>query len=1298
MTETEKPARAKLGKMLSSLLTDSGLGLRQASRATGVPLSTLRTWRDGESAPDLGREHDFWFAVRMLRQTANRQPGPMDAQWAQALRAAQQEGAANQAHRPCLGVHRLAHDVPAAPSGDRATERMVMDAFVRDSDAGAPAYLCWYADAPVGKTSLLADYVLRYRPTAVDILAYFVSPAHQTDTLAAFEEEVVQQIGQFLGEHPGPAPRGAAEWDRLFGRATVKSRQSKRSLLLVVDGLDDDRAWPGRAAESIAGLLPASPPRGMRVVVSLRSGLRPPDDLPPGHPLRDIAYRHLLGPVAGAVQVRQPLPDPAQLGMPVAGLLSVSGGGLRTADLAELAEMPGDRLDRLIQGPAGRSLVLDDPVAGTYRLADPQLERAMRERLGAAGAAQCIRTLFAWARSWRDAGWPAATPAFPLAIPRGLFSDDTARTAYVLDPARLHRLSVTAGAGAALDQLSSFEKSFGVAPCDLATLVPLAAARDLVRQESGEVPDGAPALMARLGDTAGARGLALSAPTPTARAVHLAEMAVELAHAGHPSVDAVVREAVVCLSWNRADHDSPAAHPQSSVSTRLLSAAHEIGTVTGPGTARPLFLAVVGDPGAGTGELDGAVGLLDKSRDRDFASVLVERAERLSAGNTRARAASVDLWGALARAMPVFGRSAGDRIQAICAELDPEDGLGAVDVLAAAASALSLLPAARPKQAAARAREALARTARAGAPGSGTETEPLPEEDQAHLHRELKKILAHLAQALKDTKATREDLRDFGRQLDSLPASLCVGALGDLPTERARWIVDEADKNLAQKEREQAAKEAERHEKQRAAKRAERRERENRNNQYKRAQTERKAGTRGVQVLASGASPEPRVQLPPAPRRAPAHRRTWGLPGSAGDPQSAPPHLLLLQEAEDRLGAESLPHSRKESRELLDAALRNAPRPGVPTGAGGPCAPELWSTDLCQALGTVGRFSDATALVAELTEPAEQAGHLAALSLGCSLGGHDSAGAEYATAARELLPDEAGPLLSARVTQALAYAGAESVATAPITGGTSAQKRQAEAAAAVGLARHRPKESVCLAECLALKLTRRIAEPNRTGPFRVLPELATLLLAAPDAQRSSPRLRDALHRAVREVTSSSAPQHAPTMTVLALLGRLGCLSDETAEAAVDRWRCSLRPGPGSKAEVALLAALEGDTGLAWRHAESLRTPAERSLALGAVAAHLAGVETAPTTDPHADDRMVRICLALARAATRDVPSRTRPARHTVHRLLRTGAWTRAFPALPGTAPEALPHLAAIALHARRQRAPEPDTGANGPPC
>ncbi len=1289
MTETGA-ARATLSTMLSKLLARPAPSLRRVSRESGVSLGTLRGWKDGKTAPRADREDDFWSVVRLLRETSN-QEGPTDAQWAEALRAAQREGTANQARQHYVGVHHPADEVPATPARDRTAERAVMDTFARETGAGAPAYLCWCADAPVGKTSLLADYVLGHPPATVDILSYFVSPAHHTDTLDAFATEMTRQLGTFLGEHPARPPQGAAEWHRLFGRAAAKSRREKRKLLLVVDGLDDDVAWPGEAADSIAGLLPAVPPRGMRVLVSLRSCVRPPDDLPSGHPLRDLVYRRVLGPVAGAAHDRQPTPDPAALGMPVAGLLAVSGGGLCTADLAGLAGVPVDRLDRLFQGPAGRSLVLDDRVAGTYRLAGPQLEREVREGLGSSGVARCTQKLVAWVRSWQDAGWPADTPPFPLAAPPKLFSDIAARTAYVLDPGRLHRLSVAVGVGVVLDQLSAFEASFADTSGDLEALVPLAAARDMVRREAREVPEGAPPLLARLGDAARAHGLALSASTPTARAVHLSDVAVELAVAKRPGTDAVVREAVKCLSQNRAARASSGDHPLIDVWTRLLASALEIRKAAGSGAARPLLLAVVGGQGAGVGELADSGRLLAEFGDLDLMTALAARAEMLSAGPSRARAVSADLWVTLARAKAVDSRYAGDRIEDICTELERDDVLGAVQVLAASASALARLPAARTRKAAVLVREAQALAF--GLPPAA-KTGLLPEEEQAHLHPELKGVLARLAQAVADTKATKEGLRRLDQQLDSLPESLSTGVLGELITERGKWIVYETRKRLAHEEQARAEKEAERDERQRAVKQAERRERDRKNDQYKRARDQRKAHGRSAPVPVFEASPQPRVPLPPAPRRAPAHRRTWGLPAPVDDSQTAPPHRLLLQAAEDRLGA----GSHEESWELLEAALRTAPRLQAPAGAEGPLDPEFWSADLCQALGTMGRFDDATALVAQSAEPADQARHLAALSLGCFIGGHDGAGAEYAATARKLLPDDAGPVLAARVNQALAYAGAEIVALAPITGGTATQRRQADAAVAVGLARHRPEEAVCLAEGLAAKLARRIAAPNRTGPFRVLPELATLLLATPDIL-PGPHLRNALHQAVREVASSPAPQHAATatMTVLTLLGRLGHLSDETAEAAVDRWRCSLRPGPSSGPEIALLAAMDGDIDLAWRHAASLRTPAEQSLALGAVAAHLAGIETPPAIDPQADDRMVRLCLALARAATGDNPSRRGSARRTVHRLLRAGGWTRALPALPSTAPEALPHLARIASHARRQRTPEPDTGANDPP-
>ena len=58
--------------------------------------------------------------------------------------------------------------------------------------------------------------------------------------------------------------------------------------MLVVDGLDEDRGvTTGQDAHTIAGLLPADPPAGMRVIVAGRPNPPIPDDVPDWHPLRD---------------------------------------------------------------------------------------------------------------------------------------------------------------------------------------------------------------------------------------------------------------------------------------------------------------------------------------------------------------------------------------------------------------------------------------------------------------------------------------------------------------------------------------------------------------------------------------------------------------------------------------------------------------------------------------------------------------------------------------------------------------------------------------------------------------------------------------------------------------------------------------------------------------------------------------------------------------------------------------------------------------------------------------------------
>ncbi|WP_164784902.1 hypothetical protein [Streptomyces griseoviridis] len=1327
--------------MLTEAWCDAKVNPGSVAAELAISRSTLHGWIGGRTVPSPERAPDFWALVRLLRRAPGASPRS-DAAWEAALLAAQTEAQGAQ-HRQLpsnrrrldpglrfIGLHRAAPDVSTVEVRGRANERTVMNAFAQDSGPEAPSYLCWLADGPAGKTTLLADYVRRKPPADLDILTFFVSAAHGTDTRAEFEREIVDQIDALLGrsKSPGspgsPVPRGTRRWSALFAEAAAKSARHGRNLLLVVDGLDDDVAWsdpagtngtpeprtrpeakqkgPVKAVRStargsIAGLLPAHPPPPMRVIVSLRRAVPLPGDVPEKrHPLRESSHLRTLLPVAGIARIRQPPPDGTALGEPVAGLLAVAGGGLRMTDLAELTGLSADHLDRLAHGPAGRALVTDDPVLRTYALADAPLVDAILADLAEPEVRRYTADLLAWSRTWRAAGWPDGTPPYPLTHQLRLLTDTAERAEFVLDLPRLRRLAHTAGPDVALAQLDAFEREINEAAdvtsdADaLATLVRLRGARSLLRPEyDADVPDGAAALFVRLGDRERARALARSAPTALARAVQLADVAVELALAGRSfgertDLDAVVRETVEWLLRDRAHQGFPGAFRDPESYARLLCAAGTLARLNGPGVARPLFLAVLHDPAAGTAAVIEAAAALDAVKE------LRCRAETLSAGDPRARTAAVELYGLLPQVAPYLGRYAGDRIEAVCEELGDAEGLGAVDVLAAAASALSTLPAKRHGRAADQMHKALARMRQAikALRDPVPPSDVLSEADRAHLRRELAGTLTRLAKAAADMDA-KGDLGGIRRLMETLPEDLRVGVLDDPLLERAQWVLDTAEDDRARRNSGVAQAAAEKSEAERKAKRragdAERAAftRQRMAHKARSARTPRPARTEPEDT-----QPPPPPRHTPAPRRPRPHRRSTGLlrPGDGPYPdRPEQPLLPLLLEADDQLAAGHLPRSR----ELLESALRS--RHAVrPTNL--PSLPESWTADLFQAMGAAGGWDEAEALAKILPGTPARARHLAALSLGCSLAGHDDPGARYARAAARLVPDAAAPDLANAVAQALAHAGDGPAATAMATGSTAAQRRHALTTVAAGLVRHRPEAAARAAGPLVEAVARRIDAGG--SPLTLLSGLAALLLAFPDVRDPAPPLSDALRRTALQVADPSTAPQARTMAALALLARLGCLPDgamDAVESAVHRWRHTLRPEPRLAAELALLAAVEGDTAAVRQHAETAPTPDDRARALGTAAAHLAGAHVALAVDSGAEQRVTRTCLVLARAAGDGRPPAEGTARRIALELSRDdAAWTRTIPLLPALAPGALGPLGAMGRDTYR-----PEEGAPG---
>ncbi|MFJ4774125.1 hypothetical protein ACIP88_34305 [Streptomyces uncialis] len=1298
--------------MLEELLAGAELGPREAvglCGGDGPRPATLNNWLGGRTAPaaTASAEAGFWYLVKTLRRKAGA-PLHSDDEWAAALRAAQREGPGRgRAGRGLSdrldpkGHFVRAHLPDVRALGGlvgRQDERAAMRAFVHDPAPGAPTYLCWHAELAVGKTALLADCVKRPPPN-VDILNFFVSGTRGTHTRAAFTRELGEQIRTFLhrNELSVPDPRDPREWADLLGEAAAKSTRRGRKLLLVVDGLDEDTAWAdaghdtdgkaGRASGavhegSIAALLPDRPVSGLRIIVSLRHSTRLPDDLPAGHPLRRRECLRVLGPCERAAEIGRATEAgvdrlrASELGRTVMGLLAAAGGGLRVVDLAELAEAPFDEVDRLVHGADGRGIVLDDPVAGTYALRTEVL-RSVRHELGPTDMGRHTELLHTWAGNWRAVGWPEGTPPYLLTDYLGLLEDPARRAEYVLDARRQVRGVAVAGHTIVLAQIDALGQDASdrrtTGPGRLGSAARLAASRALLRRQAPQVPPEASALFVGLGDVPRARALARSASRPVLRAALLARVAVEVSRADLRGAVSIAEEAA---RWAAdADREFPRPAPDADAYAELAVAARDLRALdeTAGDAARDLLRAVVLSGSADVETLVAAVDGLSEDDDQGWVMALETRADDLGVGGPRARAAAVDIWATVARRLPSRRSCAGCRprtrlatvgdwagiahglpfcrpcalcrITSLCEELDPSDGLAAVDILALAASAL----AGRPVKARDLIKSALRRLSTAL-----SDPDALSPADRAHLGRELSTTLARVARAVIDTGSGRYALDELKELVTTHRDTLRAGLLGDDLAERG-----EAD--ILSFEQLTAAALAARREEDRESLRAARREKD----AERRGLAERRAGRTAEQPKATG-----RRRLPRPAKPSP------DLPADRVHDDRQPEHVALLREAGElvRSGNHLL------GRERLEAAIRLTPpvRTADATGGSG----SGWTPALARALGVIGEFAEAELLASAVTGRGGRARHLAALSMGCSQGGHEPEAGRYAREAARLSVGAADPALRGLVAQALAHAGeaADAKETAErkepedtmSPAARRAQIRRSLMVVAAGLASRAPEAAARLVGSQVVRLT------QGGSPLDPLPQLAELVLAFPDVRQPDSALREAIDFATALLRKSPQQWNPQAVTVLALLEGLKWYREPTldAEAAV-AWCRTLAPDHVPYAELAVLAVVNGDTVEARRLADAAPTADGRAAALAALATRLAGVPVTLDADRASQDSTVRLCLALAHATGDGTPPDETAARSLVRELLAGEGWARAIPLLPRLAPEALVPLAEL---------------------
>ncbi|WP_344432888.1 hypothetical protein [Actinomadura luteofluorescens] len=411
------------------------------------------------------------------------------------------------------------------------------DFCTRDS---GPSWAWWQAPAWSGKSALLAWFVLN-PPPEVRVVSFFVTArwAGNSDR-AAFADVVLEQLAEAAGQ---PVPAFLTDANReahllgLLDEAAARCRDAGARLVLVVDGLDEDRgATTGPDAHSIAAFFPVRPPEGVRVVLAGRPHPPVPSDVPDDHPLRDPGIVRSLAPSEAARVVRvdaerelRSLLHGTELARDLLGLVVAAGGGLTSADLGELTGVPVVDVDDRLRAVTGRTFstrashLRPGPGNEVYVLAHEELQDMAAAHLGEERLEEYRQRLHAWADGYRGRSWPAGTPEYLLRGYHRLLASrgDLPRTvACGTDGARHDRmLDITGGDVTALAEIGAAMDLICAGPePDLEAMLALNIARERLTERNAEIPVEVPAAWAGAGRPTRAEALAGSVPDLDRRA------------------------------------------------------------------------------------------------------------------------------------------------------------------------------------------------------------------------------------------------------------------------------------------------------------------------------------------------------------------------------------------------------------------------------------------------------------------------------------------------------------------------------------------------------------------------------------------------------------------------------------------------------------------------------------------------------------------------------------------------------------------------------------------------------------
>ncbi|MCC5582157.1 hypothetical protein IMZ11_41850, partial [Microtetraspora sp. AC03309] len=435
----------------------------------------------------------------------------------------------------------------------REAELAELAAFCAGGDD--EGYVWWQGSAWAGKSALMATFVLK-PPPGVRVVSFFITAryAGQSDR-QAFLDVVLVQLAELLGQPLPPLLNSSTQqgwFNRLLKDATLACQEAGDRLVLVVDGLDEDRGVTvGPEAHSIAALLPAVVPEGLRVVVAGRPNPPVPSDVPARHPLRDRRIQRWLEPSPEARVIRDDalreleyLLDGGPAERDLLGLLVAAGGGLSISDLADLTDSAVGYVEKQLRAVSGRTFSSRDsrwrPGAGAkvFVLAHEELQMTALESFSGSELYGFRNRIHAWAEGYRNREWPADTPEYLLRGYHRLLNsvgDLDRMVACATDQARLDRmLEVSGGDAAALAEILACQNIICEhdAP-DLSVMLLLARAREHLADRNANIPIDLPAAWVTLGNPVRAEALARSISDLDARVRALTQLVVALADGSH---------------------------------------------------------------------------------------------------------------------------------------------------------------------------------------------------------------------------------------------------------------------------------------------------------------------------------------------------------------------------------------------------------------------------------------------------------------------------------------------------------------------------------------------------------------------------------------------------------------------------------------------------------------------------------------------------------------------------------------------------------------------------------------------